>query len=289
MSLTIKPFRSFNVSTKTFIVYTNLTIDIEKIFEDGVIPITDYKVIQKKRGRKKKQPDEDPNKTIPSGSVILVQYKDQYRGVKFKKSTSFFRNSMSIVMKVEDKLISFKVSQKGKFQITGCKTNEQAEICILSFWDKIKYNPFVYKIDGSPYIKAYFEPVMYNIDFSTGFQINREALDIFINTKTPYTSLLETTIGYTGVNIKFPVTENKIRKIKIDYCEYKPEGKILTQIPYDVFNEKLKTKSKKKKHYNTFLVFQSGSVIMSGKTICCMEDTYYEFFEIVKRCFPEHF
>ncbi len=44
-------FDEIKVSTKTFIAMTNLTIDLKKLFE--YLPITDYKVVPKKRGRKK--------------------------------------------------------------------------------------------------------------------------------------------------------------------------------------------------------------------------------------------
>jgi len=284
----IRTFSSYPVSTKTFIVYTNLLIDIEKVFDDDILPITEYKVLQKKRGRKKKQVEEDPNKNIPSGSIILAQYRDQYRGVKFKKAGSFFRNSMPIVMKVQDKLISFKVSSKGKFQITGCKNNEQAEICVLVFYNMIKPFKDTYSLTEGSYLKIYFEPVMYNIDFSVGFQIDREKLDIYINSKTQYTSLLETTIGYTGVNIKMPVSEAKLKNIIIEAKEYKTNEVVVSEVPFEAFCEKFKTK-KKKTNYNTFLVFQSGSVIMSGKTLSCMEDAYYDFFDLIRNCFPQNF
>jgi len=283
-TLNVRPFESYPVSTKTFIIYSNLTIDIEKIFEANILPITEYKIVQKKRGRKKKQVEEDPNIHIQSGSILLVQYKDQHHGVKFKKSSSFFRNSMMIVMKVQEKLISFKVSSKGKFQITGCKTNEQAEICVLVFFNFIKAYKDMYKYTELNYLKIYFEPVMYNIDFNVGFQIDRELLDIYINTRTPYKSLLETTIGYTGVNIKMPVTDKNLKKIRIDCKEYKKDEIIISDVSFEYLCDKFKT-SKKKDNFNTFLVFQSGSVIMSGKTMCCMNDAYYDFFEIIRKCF----
>jgi TATA-box binding protein (TBP) (component of TFIID and TFIIIB) len=288
----VPKFDSFAVSTKTFIVYTNLNINIEKIFKDDVIPITEYKIVKKKRGRKKKQVEDDPNKDIPCGSIICIEYKNQYRGVKKTKTvknkdSDFFRNSMPITMKIHDKFISIKVSEKGKFQMTGCKSKEHAEACILSFWDKIKHNPFVYRLIETPYLTAYYECVMHNIDFSVGFTIDRETLDIFINSNTKYTSFLETTSGYTGINIKFPTSESKIGKSKIDYHEYKADGIKKSQITHEELSEKVIIK--KKKRYNTFLVFQSGSIIMSGKTPSTMEDAYYEFFEILKRCFPQNF
>lgn len=289
----VPSFDSFAVSTKTFIVYTNLNLNIEKIFIEDIIPITEYQIVKKKRGRKKKQSEDDPNKDIPSGSIICIEYKNQFRGVKKTKSTKnkdtdFFRNSMPITMKIDDKFIAIKVSEKGKFQMTGCKSKDHAEACILSFWEKIKHNPFVYQLMETPYLTAYYESVMHNIDFSIGFTIDRETLDIFINSNTRHTSFLETTSGYTGINIKFPTNEAKVKKSKIEYHEYKSDGTRKTQIiTHEELSEKVTIK--KKKRYNTFLVFQSGSIIMSGKTPSTMEDAYYEFFDILKRCFPQNF
>ena len=60
---------------------------------------------------------------------------------------------------------------------------------------------------------------MSNINFSLGFCINKENLDEYINKNTNYYSLLETTFGYTGVNIKIPLPSLKdipITKIVLD-------------------------------------------------------------------------
>ena len=45
-------FEDIKVSTKTFIVMTNLVINLKNLFE--FLPITDYAFVPKKRGRKKK-------------------------------------------------------------------------------------------------------------------------------------------------------------------------------------------------------------------------------------------
>ena len=49
---------------------------------------------------------------------------------------------------------------------------------------------------------------MTNIDFNIGYIINREELNRYINEHTEYNSLLETSFGYTGVNIKIPVRQD---------------------------------------------------------------------------------
>ena len=47
---------------------------------------------------------------------------------------------------------------------------------------------------------------MRNIDFGLNFYVDREKLDEYFNTCTDYHSLLETSFGYTGVNIKIPIS-----------------------------------------------------------------------------------
>ena len=58
-------FDNIPVSTNTFIVVTNITVDLEKIFE--YLPITEYISVPKKRGRKKRNVVPDPNNNIPDG------------------------------------------------------------------------------------------------------------------------------------------------------------------------------------------------------------------------------
>ena len=116
-------FRDIAVSTKTIIGISNAELDIEKIFNK--LPITPYVVIQRRRGRKKKEQEPDPNQNIQIGSIITAKLGGLIKGVdlKQKKKTDsrrkYFRNSLTIVMKIDkDKLINFKLSKNGKFQIT---------------------------------------------------------------------------------------------------------------------------------------------------------------------------
>ena len=283
-----QPFETFEVSTKTYIVYTNMILKIEDIFYKKIIPITPYVVVKKRRGRKKKIVQEDPNKDISEGSIIRLQYMQEYQGVLLRENTGqgYFRNSITIDIIADNKRLNFKVSRNGKFQITGCKSDTHAEKAILQFFSYIYPHRDVYELKDVNYLKVYFDPVMYNIDFSLGFLVNRENLDIYINTKTDFTSLLETTFGYTGVNIKIPVS-TEYSKLKIKCKEYINDDVQVSYIPYDVFLENHMPPTKERTiKYNTFLVFQSGKVIMSGKDIVFMENTYYEFLDVIKKCTP---
>jgi hypothetical protein len=72
------------------------------------LPITEYTVVVKKRGRKKKSTLTDLNKNITCGSIITLDLCNQVRGIISKKkkkkdegSSNFFRNSMTIVMMID--------------------------------------------------------------------------------------------------------------------------------------------------------------------------------------------
>ena len=76
-ALVFPDFDDIKVSTRTFIAMTNLTLDLKKLFD--FLPITDYKVFPKRRGRKKKSVQVDPNQDIPPGSIIKLKFEDKLR------------------------------------------------------------------------------------------------------------------------------------------------------------------------------------------------------------------
>ena len=289
------PFREFDdipVSTKTFIVMTNLQLDINKLFE--FLPITHYEIVPKKRGRKKKSAVIDPNKDIPDGSIITLDIAGKIRGVKLKKrkkqnskGTDYFRNSITVVMCIDGKHVNFKISRNGKFQMTGCKKDSQAENCIKYIWEYIKDTSDIFTLQESTAFKAIFIPAMRNIDFNLGFILDREKLDEYFNTCTSYHSLLETSIGYTGVNIKIPVVK-PITELNIKELTYRKGAWAKPKyISYQNYLSTLKPKEQEKRiakpRHNTFLVFQSGNVIMSSMCEDFARETYYEFLDIIRK------
>jgi TATA-box binding protein (TBP) (component of TFIID and TFIIIB) len=296
--LSFPKFHENKVSTKTFIVMTNISLEIKKLFEQ--LPVTEYTLVQKRRGRKKKIEEPDPNKGIKSGSIITLEFENTIRGVdlkekckeskrKEKKQRKYFRNSVTIVIIIHDKKINFKVSRNGKFQITGCKSDDQVDLVIKYIWGYIKNSPEIYSFNNpeDTEFSAIFIPAMRNIDFSLGFNVNREELDSYINEETEYHSLLETSFGYTGVNIKIPIIDD-IEDMPLRRLTFKKKNVSEDIIPYKKYLEMLpeKEKDKKicKKRFNTFLVFHSGRIIMSGICAEFQEKTYYNFLDIVKKC-----
>ena len=284
-------FDNIQVSTHTVIAKTNSTYDTQRLFQS--LPITPYIVIPKKRGRKKVIQTIDPNKDVPTGSIITLKFTDQLRGVnlkpnKKKSSGKYFRNALSIVMKVKDKLLNFKLSKNGKIQMTGVKTKSHAIECAKHLWQHIiNINDHTLYNIADETLKITFKVVMTNIDFSVGFLVDRNAIDEYFNINTNYNSLLETSFGYTGVNIKFPINGNPYNESNLFMLETKVD-KIKWQekeIKYSSYFETLSNSDKKKENnqrYNTFLVFHSGNVIMSGPMKQTMKPVYYSFLELIK-------
>jgi hypothetical protein len=125
---------------------------------------------------------------------------------------------------------------------------------------------------------------MRNIDFNVGFMIDREKLDEYVNVETEYTSIFETSFGYQGVNIKIPlevVDHTMKKKIFID-GKWVTEKITYNQFLEQVLTEKERKKEREKERYNTFLVFNSGNIIMSSMNKKMMRRYFDIFIDMVK-------
>ena len=297
-SLVFPEFEDIKVSTKTFIAMTNLIIDLKQLFE--ILPITEYTVIPKKRGRKKKAGIIEQLKEIPHGSIVTLKHENKMRGVDIKqkkpndrkkKKSKWFRNSFTVVMILNGKPVNFKVCQNGMFQVTGVKLDSQAEDCVKIIWNHIKDREnVIYKFSRKINFEAMFVPAMRNVDFSLGFNVDREKLSRYMSTQTEFHSLLETSFGYTGVNIKVPL-DIDISQMKIKKITYKEDDFVESMTIYNEYMQYLSEKERNKKinkdRYNTFLVFHSGRTILSSINAEYSRDSYYYFLKIIRTCYKE--
>lgn len=327
--LWIPPFNDIPISTMTIIAHTNLIINTDKFFK--YMPITDYTIVRKKRGRKKKIITEDPNRFIPPGSIISLTKRRLVRGVvlkaKKKKSKTFFRHSVSTVMLLDSqKMINVKVSRSGKLQMTGAKSLSHAMEFIKHIYSLMIETEewtgetlFTYK-DGSndnfdddnddekeidesidPQdapetqpeldresnngLNVVFQIAMLNMDFTVGYRIRRDKLNMFINRYTEFRSIFESSIGNSSVNIKLKADKCVNRSLK--RLRITSRGELIEDsIPYDEFFGSLTEKERKtiakksKEAVHTFLAFASGSVIFSS----CgdeMSSVFYKFLKIL--------
>lgn len=264
----VKQFEELKVSTRTIIASADVEFDIDKVFQ--TVPLTRQVFLFT---------EEKPFTVY----IDTIHYKNNIRERNMKDvminvgHQKSFRNALNVVMILDDqKKVNFKVSKNGKFQITGCKDLDHAKKSVYAFLEMI--NPDAI-LTQSP-IHVSFEVVMTNVDCGTGYCINRQSLDKIINTSTPYHSLLETSFGYTGVNIKFPV-ELDWYHMDIPVMSWtRSQPETLTFQKASLAHVAPTKKLKKK--YNTFLVFHSGQFIMSGMREDTMKDDYYRFIDILK-------
>lgn len=298
-SLVFPNFDDIKVSTKTFTATTNLDIEISKLFE--ILPITPYVVEVKKRGRKKKGEKIDHNKDVKHGSIVTVKHEGELRGVDLKpkkskqgKKKKWFRNSITVVI-ILDKPVNFKVCRNGTFQMTGCKTHEHAELCVKYIWQYMYKHTGIYSFTRGNSLEVLFIPSMRNIDFSLGFLVDREKLNKYMCLQQEFRCLLETSFGYTGVNIKVPLMEDitKMEIQKIQHIKTENDTHIwkYTNTVYQEYLDLLSPKERESKlsedRHNTFLVFHSGKVIMSGLTADFMRNVYTYFLNIIRKAFDK--
>lgn len=291
----MNPKNSFDerpISTQTLIISTNIKIDCKVLFET-----TEWVPVKEPSPGKTRMVVHPDDLHLPDGTIVFLQEGISHKGVIFKKpSKKYFLNSVTIVMKIDTKYINIKVSNKGKLQITGCSKDEYAFRILDCFWSRIKERKDIWQYHDhhDPSVtytnfEAIVIPVMCNINFAVDFQINREALDTIIKTKTEYRSILEPSDGYVGVNIKIITEEESLEDVTIDKYTYTLQENAVfkTQIKFVDYLQTLPPKEQKKKVskclVNTFLVFYSGKVIMSGGISRINRRKAYEIFmELLK-------
>ena len=284
----IKQFEDITISTKTVIGISNIKINLDNFFK--YMPITDYTPVQKKRGRRRRIQINSNKNIVPYGSIINISRKKEVRGaiLKNKKKSKneeseedetksgsrvsndkdYFLHSVSLVIVLEDgKQINMKVSSNGKLQITGCKYDEHFINAVISLYKTMIEvqewtNEKIFDINGD--LEIVFNTVMQNMDFNVGFNINRHKLDSFINRQTQYRSIFEGSL-LSGVNIKVKSDPTVLPSILKIVYSLENDKIIKSYTSYDIYKTLLdKKKETKKDKYHTFLVFASGSVIMSS-------------------------
>lgn len=289
----IDGFDAIEISTQTIIAKTNWKININALFDH--LPVKPYEVIPKKRGRRPKEEKKNEPPTLADGDIVTLKLGEHLRGIdlKMKKKTgadNYFRNSITVVMFCDHKFINFKISKNGKFQFTGCKNDQHPHRCLDFIRHYASGIPGILLVPDNARLEVMYMTVMSNINFSLGFCINKESLNEYIFQHTDHNSLLETTFGYTGVNIKMQIPD--VTTIPVIRCVWDPtthawEEMIWTYGNYlETLDDKERTKEQGKHRYVTLLVFQSGNVIESAPHKACMRPAYEEFLRLIAECRP---
>jgi len=290
-----------SIATQTIIIYSNLRFFINEIFSFL-----------------------DPSMFFYSDTVQLraIYYKDEEKMLPniqlHKKKKKCFRNSLNLhfLLLPNNQKVNIKVSTTGKFQATGCKNYNNSLDCIIYFLQLIYSSPHLFTIINlsnaadsmKKEILLGFQIVMTNIDFNVGFEIDRAILhDLLNNENTSSLSLLDTSFGYTGMNVKFPVCKDTIEtplpilsllpyfnnvenisslKERKPFFEISELRTLKEEVTKELFFPVVCVKNDKQR-YNTFLVFHSGTIIMSGRSLETMELHYSMFRSLLDKLKPQ--
>ena len=266
------------ISTQSIIVETSISLHHERIFDK--LPINDHLGTE-------------------AFDIVLLYCKNRVKGdinlLKKKKNVKSFRNSMNVLLKCrekENKLLNIKVTDSGLWQLCGCKDETLVKKAIqwLSLL-LLKVCPEECQLKNDNTLSLVFRNIMCNIAFSLDFELDKMKLSnlidnenstsenthVFSNRK--FLNLINSTaFGYTGCNVKLPLSDEVLDKIMTEKFEYNIKEKTwsVSKVKYEIFKRSDKTL------YNTFLCFNSGKVIMSGINIDTMIKDYEIFSNFLK-------
>jgi len=242
------------ITTRTIISQVNLEFDIEKVFHS--LPLY---------------------QNVPGYqhcAIVTMYHKENIKGqtdiFDKKKNKTSFRNAVNIVLRINSKFINLKLSKRGNFQITGCRNKDESFMAVQYLIELLLSTCHESIVSVPKEVSIYFYTVMTNLVFNTGFEIDRKKLSNIINQDKKFYNLFETNFGYTGMNIKLPLEDDMLPS-EVPFYSFHLQSKSW-KIGTCPFN-----KPSNKKKFNTFLIFHSGKIIMSGMCENAMQ-SHYRFF-----------
>jgi len=245
-------------NTTSFVMYTNLCIDIVKF--NKYLPIVKY---EKYTNKELKNLDINTNHYLGLGSVVSKKFNNKKSG-----DSKCFLHGVSIKMLIEkDKLIDVKVAKTGNFQMSGVGNISRAYAFIrylygilieLEEWTKEQL--FTYKFGNG--LQCYIVNILTNITTEVNYKINIKKLSEYINEKTEFRTTTDRSVSSANtVNIK---KEKKFYFHKIPTQMIDPEGnETMGEIEYEEFRKLFPNTSKKKKMH-TFTAFATGKINFSS-------------------------
>lgn len=195
--------------------------------------------------------------------IVTCYFREKKKGeLSHKKSKtlrSSFRNVVNLILRTGDRYINLKLSTHGNLQITGAKDKNKVYHAVSYLLFTVHQTCPEIVVEWKDKIEIVFRTVMTNMVFSVDYLIDKKKLNNVIQTSTNFYNLVETSFGYTGMNIKIPV-ENELQSTQASKCI---EIDFLTQ-QHQLLDKIVSLHFKKNQKFNTFLVFHSGKVLMSG-------------------------
>lgn len=248
------------ISTRTIIVSVPLQFIVNDIFDS--VPL---------------------NKKIPGHDcqIVTCYYRDRVKGdptlKRTKQKRSSFRNVVNLIVESGDRFINLKISAHGNLQITGGRDKEKVYDAVVYLLFLIWESCPQIIVEWKDTIEIIFRTVMTNVVFSVGYQIDKGKLNTMIQNATNFYTLFETSFGYTGMNIKIPI-EKEQQEAQISRC-------LTIHFPtkeVQHVDQIVQMNFKKPQKFNTFLVFHSGKILMSGMIEDNMAHDFHMFHNFLK-------
>jgi TATA-box binding protein (TBP) (component of TFIID and TFIIIB) len=251
--------------------------------------ITDPEVLEKenlkqKIGKKEKLTEDDILKIKYFGKKENKKANDaeiyQLGIDTIMKKITYFLNQVTCIMSLGTKIVNIMIFES-KMKIAGCKTEDQAEKVVFLFYSYLSYlqNSYTTIIPNAE-PEFILETVMINVDFKLGFPIDRIQLDKLMKNKKYRdfinNSTYEPTLN-TNVNIK--MLSLRPHDFRFSCISFKGNNMMfIDKVKENKYNTK-----KEIKNETTFLVFQSSKIIISGRYIDSMKESYNNFIEIIEK------
>jgi hypothetical protein len=303
----LSEYSDLEVVTQTWVVYSNLLIDNQRLFD-----AIECAPLQQKLKKFQQRMQVDEKETLENGEIVFSEYLGAVKGQPFRKpKDKQMRNCATIIMKIDSgngaqvKFYNIKISRKGNFQITGCTSKLPVILILEKIWELLMRLPgtwsFQKQFDSNNFI-CYLCCQMHNVRFLLPHKIDLRKLnnsvksflgETTIDDLVEYSSIYEPSIGYGGVNIKIKSDKQQIKDVEITKAEF-VEGRFhFSEVMFGEYAKYLPKKDKDKKlnkiSQNSFLVFHSGKAIMSGTFSAENRRDSYEKFKKLVFEYGKHF
>lgn len=268
-------YADLEVTTQTWVVYSNVSIDNDKLFAAveckrlrSPLPKTQRRMIVNE--------GEDH---LADGDVVFAEYLGAFEGQLFRRQKEKqMRNCATVIMKIGVKFYNVKISKKGNFQITGCTSESTARRIVEQLWRLLNAAPGLYEYQpsfGSTRFFCYLCCRMCNTRFQLESKVDLQALnntikmiDMEEQLGAPFTSTYEPSIGYGGVNIKVRAAAEELDASPVTRMDVEAGAAVFRAAPFSEYLAFLPLRERNRKSNkvsrNSFIVFHSGMVIMSG-------------------------
>lgn len=274
-------FKTLTPFTQTFILHTNLIVNLKWLHSILDVPENLYERNQT-RTRWKKQVLSNPP---PNNTILATVYKKNRKGWSSIYNKGTYMRGLSITL-YNERLCIMRIPTKGCVHIIGCKDKEHAIDSFIKIYDRMTeyiQSTQRYIINGA--LTIHIRPAMTNYTAQIDFTVDRYKLNTLINNETEFGSLM--TPRFVGLNIKHQYNIDHDQKDFMTQYTIYPKCNIFENQSYQQFLDLLEPERHKKEEKKirciTFLLFPTGKIIITGMMPKYIEESYNTFIKILEQ------